>query len=82
MAARSFAYHARGTADGYKFCCYNINFSPGSVLTKMVLSEEKGPTLGRMLTVALLKCKSGLLAATGSFSCEWSEITITIRNWA
>ena len=22
MAARSFAYHAHGTADGDKFCCY------------------------------------------------------------
>jgi len=50
MAARSFAYHAHGTADGDKFCCYPWPLVCHDIKPAMQYSLRLAPTMINHLT--------------------------------
>ena len=78
MDARSIAYHAHGTADGDKFCCYpwlvchDINSAMHCLLRLVYYQCHVGPTVE---LITLLCCDwsfhvpDGYVTGSGGMSC-------------
>ena len=78
MAAQSIAYHAHGTADGDKYCCYPWLVCHDIKSAMHPLLAQAHPRMINHLTSNLLQCFQALVHSQSITQCSGPRISNSI----